>query len=185
MNPLTDTKPVRIQLKSPRSLHGLSQETLAYTAGLVVDGVHIGTVSNEGTGGCDRFTPMAKGIDFREAHRIYDDACLRVRDEFPKINIAEDGEPEDLIPDSLDMVCARLVIESDQLKRMRRMLRKQVLAYEAGRPAGPGAPLYQYRLDSPAALAGVAAAIRRKHPHAWILNEHPEDVAFEAFMMGA
>lgn len=179
------TSPISIELRSIKSHPALSRGTTAYNAKIMVDGVVLGEVSNDGNGGCDRFHPLAKGLDFREAHRLYDDACRRVKTEMPKQNLADPGEPENLIDDDMDFLCARLVGRSELLKRMRRMMKTKVLMFEKGRPAKAGTPLYEYRLASPIALAGVATAIRKKHPDAWILNEQPEDQALAAMEMAA
>lgn len=172
---------IKVELKSIKSYPAMSEETTAYSAKIVVDGVLLGEVSNEGHGGCDRF--QATGKDIREANRLYDEACRRVKDEMPKVDLADPGEPENLIEDSMDFLCARIVADHDLLKRMRRMMKTKVLVFDKGLPEKPGAPLYEYRLSSPTSLAGVAAGIRRKHPDAWILNEHSEEVALAALKM--
>jgi len=174
---------IAVELKSIKSYPALSQETAAYSAKLVVDGVVLGEVSNDGHGGCDRFQPQAKGLTSREANVLYDEACRRVKAEMPKQNLAHPGQPERLVEDDMDFLCARLVADADLLKRMKRMMKTKVLVFDKGRPTAQGTPLYEYRLSSPTALAGVAAGIRRKYPDAWILNEQTEEDAFAAMRL--
>lgn len=46
----------RLELRRVRIHAGLSEETIAFTADLYLDGVKRGQVANEGTGGANRFT---------------------------------------------------------------------------------------------------------------------------------
>lgn len=172
---------IKVELKSIKSYPSMSRGTAAYSAKILVDGVLLGEVSNDGNGGCDRF--QATGKNVREANSLYDEACRRVKDEMPRVDLADPGEPENLIEDSMDFLCARIVADHDLLKRLRRMMKTKVLVFDKGRPDRRGAPLYEYRLSSPASLPGVAAGIRRKHPDAWILNEQSEEDAIAALKL--
>lgn len=177
------TNPIHVELKSIKIHASLSEETTAYTAKIFVDGVMLGEVSNSGQGGCDRFQAVKKSPE--NAYRLYDEACRRVKEELPKQNLADHGEPENLVEDDMDFLCARLVGDEDLLKRMRRLMKTRVLMFDKGMPTAPGASLYEYKLQSPTVLAAVAAAIRRKHPDAWILNEQTEEVALKAMKLAA
>lgn len=177
------TTPIKVELKSIRTHASLSEETTAYSAKIVVDGVMLGEVSNSGQGGCDRFQAVKKSPE--GAYRMYDEACRRVKAEMPRQNLADPGEPENMVDDDMDYLCSRLVADDDLRKRMRRMMKTRVLVFEKGRPTVPGTPLHEYRLQSPTVLSAIATSIRRRHPDAWILNEQTEDEAMEAIRLAA
>ncbi len=53
--------PVAITLKNLRVVASMSRESLCYTATVVVDGQTVGTIENEGRGGCSHLRPAERG----------------------------------------------------------------------------------------------------------------------------
>jgi hypothetical protein len=172
--------PIAIELKSIKLDQRASEETYAYSAKLFVDGVHVCDVANDGRGGCDRMVGPGKGIAYGDAHRLYDEACRRVTAEMPKQNLADPGEPENLVEDSMDFLCARLVTRDILAKKAARDVKRTVMFFKEGLPAdGARAPIYSFRLDGDPQR--LYAHIRTKHPEAWILNEHPMEEIVKAY----
>lgn len=171
---------IKIELKSIKVDRRASEETTAYSAKLFVDGRHVCDVANSGTGGADRMIGCGKGLDYGQSSRLYDEACRRVAAEMPKQNLADPGEPENLADDSMDFLCARLVGDFEIAKTMAKDLRRNLLFYASGLPGeGATAPLMAIRMDS--GIVDAAGRVRAKHPDAWILNEHDEAQALEAY----
>lgn len=178
------TTPVTIELKSIKVDNRLSRGTYAYSAKLLVDGVHICDVGNDGNGGADRFLGPAKGLDYREASRLYDEASARVAAEYPQQNLADPGEAPNMVADSLEFLCARLVEDHLLLKAMIKDMKRNVLFFADGLPgADAKAPLKMYRIDAPKGHGPdrLIAHIRAQNPKAYILNEQSESDAAIAY----
>ena len=172
--------PIDIALKSVKVDNRASEETYAYSAKLMLDGVHVCDVANDGRGGCDRMVGAGKGKEYGESLRLYDEISRRVPLEMPKQNLADPGEPENLVDDSLDFLCARLVTRNILSKQAARDVKRKVLFFQDGLPAeGAKAPIYAFRLEGDPAT--IYARIRAKHPNAWILNEHTPDEMVTAY----
>lgn len=102
------SKPI-IKLTAIKLHQGLSQETPAYTANLLVDGKKIGTLSNDGHGGCDYF---------HGDWEVYGKVNERVK------NHAEN----DIEKYGLECVCHTLVWQSADIKKMKGILRRKIVA---------------------------------------------------------
>lgn len=111
-----------IELKNIKVARSLSEETLAFTANLYVNGFHAYAVSNHGTGGCNSYYPVGK--DVPSIKSIEDDIVAQGKAK------ADDFE-------ILDCYLGDLIEDEDARKRLRRMIKSQivVLVDNKGQPA--------------------------------------------------
>lgn len=174
----------KIELKAIKVDRRASQETIAYSANLFVDGRHIAVVGNDGHGGSDRFIGPGKGLEYSEAFRAYNETTRRVRAESPQVNLADPGQPANMVEDDLDFMCQRLVDDYQIAKEMDAMLRRQVIFFENGAPdEGKTAPLFSYRIPDPkiGATLQFLNQIKQRYPNVYILNEQTRADALAAF----
>lgn len=155
-------KPI-ITLKKIKSLASLSEETIAYTADLYVDGVLLGYVSNHGQGGADEFYP-AKGKTYND----YMEADKRIKETYPKSKVF--GMELD---ESLESLC-QTIVEHERLKtNFRSKLSRYFLMEEEG-------GIFQVKKAKGREAAHVAF-LKKGHPKATILNELSFDAAWELY----
>lgn len=156
------TKPI-ITLKKVKSLASLSEETIAYTADLYVDGVLLGHVSNHGQGGADEFHP-AKGKTYND----YMEADKRVKATYPKSKVF--GME---LEESLESLCQTMV-EHERLKTNFRstLSRRWVLA--------DGGKIYTAKKIKGREAAHLAK-LKQSYPKAVFLNELAFDAAWELY----
>ena len=155
---------MKIDLKSIQYAAFSSEETNCYSASLHVNGRKIGTVSNDGRGGCDRFHGD------HAAYRAADDWC---RANLPKWT-GFDGEALDT---GLEHHCVTLVDDWLAARHLRSALRMNVVFVhpDDGR-------LYQVRhRGKPEA---TISAVERQHPGSSILNSQPFDAALAVYRAG-
>lgn len=155
---------MNIELKNIQYAAFASEETACYSASLYVDGKKIGTVSNDGHGGPDRFHG--------------DQAAYEKANQW----LAENHSPVDLFHGQpmlmdMEMHCARLLDEHLMAKELKRAMRSKVLFY---------------RPDEKAIMQLGWKGVRKiderhihqaeiKHPDAVILNTLPFSEALAAY----
>lgn len=152
---------MKIELKSIQYSAFASQETSCYSANLYVDGRKIGTVGNDGQGGCDRF---------HGDRAAFDAADLWCRTNLPKW-AGLDGETLDT---DLELHCGALIDDWLAAKHLRSTLRANVMFLHPvdGR-------LYQVRHKGE--IARTTAAVTRQHPGATVLNSQPFEAALALY----
>ncbi len=104
---------MKIELKNIKISSFLSQETTAYTAALYVDGRKIGTVENDGHGGCDLFSPE----NGQEDYERFDAA--------EALSKAATG-------DDIEMVCAKALDDHETAKDLKRLMKSKILYTKDG-----------------------------------------------------
>lgn len=141
-----------------------SQETNCYTANLYVDGRKIGTVGNDGHGGCDYFHGD------QAAYKAADAWC---RETLPKW----EGLRGDLLDTDLELHCGRLIDDWMAARELRSTLRSNVLftSTSDGR---------LYQVDHRGQLDATVMAVARAHPGAAILNSKPFEEALALYHAG-
>jgi hypothetical protein len=151
---------MKIELKSIKYAAFASQETSCYSATLWVDGVKIGTVENDGHGGCDSFWGD---------QQIFDKANAWCKENLPKWD-GYDGEPHDT---DLEMHCGTLLVQWLCRRDLKRLMAKKVVFKT---PDG------MYEVAHKGNLNSTVARMRDKYPDAQILNTMAFDDALEIFM---
>ena len=152
---------MKIELKSVRHSAFASHETNCYTAGLHVDGRRIGTVGNDGQGGCDRFDG--------------DRAAYAATDVWCRANLLKWTGLGDTPQDTdLEHHCGTLLDDWLAAKHLRSTLRTNVMFVN---PAD--GRLYQVRHRG--AVDRTIAAIARQHPGADVLNAQPFETALARY----
>lgn len=154
----------KIELRKVKVHAGLSEETVAYTADLYVDGKLFAHASNRGHGGPDEFVP-AKGFGYQDVVALE----ARVKETYPKTEFY--GK---VLDESLEALCQGLA-EQDRLKtNFRSKLSRQfVMVEHDGR-------VYQAK-KAKGREAEHLAKLKASHPRAKILNELPVDAAWELY----
>ena len=152
---------MKIELKAIKHTAFSSEETNCYTASLYVDGRKIGTVGNDGRGGCDSFHGDCA------AHAAADAWC---RANLPKWT-GHDGTPIDT---DLEAHCGTLVDDWLAARHLRSTLRTNVLFIK---PAD--GLLYQVRHRGQPDRTVAAIALR--HPGADVLNGRPFEAALALY----
>ena len=155
---------MKIELKAIQYAAFSSEETNCYSASLYVDGRKIGTVGNDGRGGCDRFHGD------RAAHTAADEWC---RANLPKW----DGLGCRPVDTDLELHCGRLLDDWLASREMKKTLHTCVLFINQR-----DGKLYQVRHRGE--IARTIAAIACKHPGATVLNGLPVDKALDLYRQG-
>lgn len=168
---------IQIELRNIKHAAFASEETLCYSATLYADGVKLGEVSNDGHGGCDMFHP-APGKSWAD----YNAADARVKAEHPPLDMTAYGMAEPMAQ-SLECLCATIVEQEQERKRLARMLKASLLFFKTP-PTGEGAALYSIKLKGHPASA-AALVVKRGNPDAVILNGMPEAEALALLAMAA
>lgn len=159
---LEQRKP-KIELKKVKVAASLSEETVAYTADVYVDGKLFAHASNHGHGGPDLFHP-AKGFG------VSDVVALEklVKETYPKTEFF--GK---LLDESLEAICQGLA-EQDRLKtNFRSKLSKHFVMEDGGK-------IYQAKKAKGREVEHLAK-LKAAHPRARILNEMPFDAAWDVY----
>lgn len=149
---------MKIELKSIKYAAFASQETSCYSANLYVDGKKIGTVANEGHGGCDSF--HGDWESFKKA------------DEWCKANLpkwASYGETKLTNETDLEMHCGNLLETFLVTRDYKRAIKTKVLF----RKAEGGI----YEMKHHGHVAQAIASIVKSNPNAEILNNMSLDAA--------
>lgn len=169
---------IKIELTNIKHAAFSSEETHCYSATLIVDGVKLGTVSNDGHGGCDMFHP-APGKSWDD----YKAADARCAAELPGFDLAAYGSTG-IMAASLEGECSERVNEWLRRRDLRRLLGRS-LVYFKTRPTAPGAPMYAAKLVKGHPVAAHALRCKQANPEAVVLNVLPEDEALALFAMAA
>lgn len=155
------TKPT-IELRGIKHSASLSEETPAYTATLLVNGVVFGEVSNHGQGGSDEF--HSKVHSYKDLKALDD----LVASTYPKVE-AFGME----LTESVEMLCHGIVYEEQERKNLRSMLSRKFLYIKAD-------GVYTVA-KAKGKEAAHLSALKGKNPTAVFLNEMAFDDAFAAF----
>lgn len=159
---------MKITIANLKHSESLSEETNAYTATVLVDGVRAFHASNHGTGGPDLYHPI-QGYTGPSESEIND----WLKDNTPKIKTY--GMELD---NSLDIVVGDLIIEKLRDSRLKRLLRTKILVIDDkdGEPA-----LYTYKgKPTDQNLGSMRAAILGQKVSGRLVNGGGEDIMAEA-----
>lgn len=159
---------MKITIANLKHSESLSEETNAYTATVLVDGVRAFHASNHGTGGPDLYQPI-QGYTGPSESEIND----WLKDNTPKIKTY--GMELD---NSLEIVVGDLIIEKLRDSRLKRLLRTKILVIDDkdGEPA-----LYTYKgKPTDQNLGSMRAAILGKKVSGRLVNGGGEDIMAEA-----
>ncbi|MES1915318.1 MAG: hypothetical protein MHM6MM_007287 [Cercozoa sp. M6MM] len=156
---------MKIELKSIKYAAFSSEETSCYQANLYVDGKKIGSVSNEGHGGCDNF------YGDREAFDRADKWC---RANLPKWKLDCGANPDEEHETDLEMHCATLLQNHLIKQDYQRTVRKKLLIVY---PDKQGV----YQINHGGQVELTAAKLREQRPTAKVLNLLPLDEALTIY----
>lgn len=162
----------RITIKGLKVAEFASEETTCFTATVYFDGVKVGTVSNDGHGGCnDWHTVNSNAFEDAEAFAK----------SLPATTYESEGVVHEL-PTDLDSVIDDLCDEEREGKRLRRIFlnlyrRKVAYVFDGSvwtlkRPLPPAGPARDVLLDN----------LIKKFPTAMVLCRLPEADAFAIWM---
>lgn len=117
---------MKIELKSLKVSKSLSEETTAYTATIVIDGVPAFHASNHGTGGPDSYHPIAP-FTYADEKRI---------DEWLKVNRKPSESHGITLEYDLELEVGDLIAKDECSKALKRMLKAKivVLGEDKGKP---------------------------------------------------
>lgn len=149
---------MKIELKSIKYAAFASQETSCYNANLYVDGKKIGTVANEGHGGCDSF--HGDWETFKKA----DEWC---KANLPKWSLNDDEEATH--ETDLEMHCGNLLETFLVTRDVKRALKTKVLFRK------PEGGIYEMKHHGHVEQA--VASILKTNPKADVLNNMPIEEA--------
>lgn len=147
---------MEITLKNIKIADFLSQETTAYIATLYIDGRKIGTVENDGHGGCDLFHPE----NGQDSYKRFD---------------AAEAWSKAATGDDLEMVCAKLLDDYETAKDLKRLLKSKILYTKDG-------DLFEMRWRNCRKLeAKHFQVFAKKHPTVVTLNSMPFNEALAVY----
>lgn len=159
---------MKITLANLRHSPSLSQETHAYTATVLVDGVRAFEASNHGTGGPDMYHPV-KG---------YSGPSVGDVDAWLKDNTPADESHGIRLDNCLEFVVGDLINEEIARKRLNRLLSAKILVIDQSK--GEDA-LFTYKAKpTPESLARMAAAIAAGKVKGRLVNGGDEAILAEA-----
>jgi hypothetical protein len=162
---------MKIELTGIEHSERMSEETSCYSAFLIIDGKKIGTVSNDGHGGCDSFRPMGKTPEDWKA----DQAIYNAADSFCRTLPPIEAYGRKLSND-LEMVCAGLLEDWMIGKDFDKARRKAALAVEPGKRG-----VRQWGIPKGSTVDAAVASVAKNHPHLIILNTLPRAEAVALF----
>lgn len=113
---------MKIEIKNVKYAAFASEETSCFNATLYIDGVKFGTVSNEGRGGCNRYSDRAVEVKINEYAKT-----------LPKIK----AYGVEITPDA-DTLIGDLLDEFLKLKDLKKACAKKTLFRKAGETYGDG-----------------------------------------------
>ncbi len=152
---------MKIELKNVHYAAFASEETSCYSASLYVDGTKIGTVSNDGHGGCDSFHGD------QAAYRAADAWC---RGNLPKI-VFGDRPPLDA---DIETHCGALLVQWLLARDLKRDMKTKILMRD---PDDGKVYAVKHRGRPEATIAGID----KRYPGAAILNRLPFDAALAIY----
>lgn len=155
---------MKIELRNVKHAKFASEETECFQAVIYLDGIEVGSVSNEGHGGCNYYTNPTT----RERLNVYGKTLPKRVTKYKK----DDGSFYELDYDA-DILIGDALIRALESKRLKTMLRTKVVMLDAGK-------IYTLRVE-PFSIAGV----KIKYPTAKILNELPFEEALDTFLENA
>ncbi len=118
MNISTDgVREMKVELKNLKIAHHLSEETLAFTADVFVDGVKAGTVKNDGQGGSD--------ICNLGSYKVKLEAWAKTQERDPLF-------PDDEM--NLELMFSRLIDEAESRAKLRKLRSRSLLFQLKGDP---------------------------------------------------
>ena len=145
---------IKVELRNIRTNERFSVETDCFTARLVLDGVDVGEVRNDGRGGPDNFHP-ASGHSWD----TYREAEKPVAADYPPVDLTDIGVPGETMAQSLESLCCDLVNDHITTRDLRRKMGRQILLFEPG-------PREVYGVKVAAIDAATIARIGAKYPTA-------------------
>lgn len=152
---------MKIELKAIQYSAFASQETNCYSANLYVDGKKIGTVSNQGHGGCDLF------YGDQEAYQEADKWC---RENLPKWSLG--GGSSEAYETDLEQHCGDLLATWLDSRDLKRRMRNHIVFRMDG-------SLYLAKFTGDQTVA--ASQVQKRHPTAKVLNTLPFDQALTIY----
>ena len=145
----------KLTLKKLNTAPHLSEETVAFTADLYVDGKKAFHVSNRGNGGPNLYTP-------------YDNApTLFQLEAWAQKTTGETFE-------ALDMIVGKIADQMEQEKMLKRSFKNQVLMIYGDKMFG-----WKFKKSDPRSLASIRTIIDKQYPNAIVLNDMPIEKATE------
>ncbi|WP_375262499.1 hypothetical protein [Palleronia sp.] len=154
---------MKIELKSIKYAAFSSEETSCYSATLYVNSKKIGTVSNDGHGGPDRF--------------YGDHAAFAAADAWCKANLPRWQMNDQSFETDLEMRCGQLVDEWLVARDLKTALRTKVLLRDTD------GLIYQVRHRGH--VSATVEAVKERHPGAAILNTLPFEEALKLYRSAA
>lgn len=154
-----------IELKNIKHAAFASEETSCYEASLYVEGKRIGTVSNDGHGGPDRF---------HGDQAIYAKANKWLADNYSPVDLFH----SQTTPMDMELYCARLLDEHLVTKDLKRAMKSKVLFYQPGVKAIMQLGWKGVRKIDERHINQAA----QERPDAVILNTLPFDEALAAYL---
>ena len=151
---------MKIELKAIQYAAFSSEETSCYSANLYIDDRKIGTVDNDGRGGCDRF--------------LGDHAAFAAADAWCKANLPRWQHDERSFETDLEMRCAQLLNNWIAARDLKTAFRTKVVMRD---PANGNL----YTIKHRGRIDGTINGIGKRHPGAVILNTLPFDEALTLF----
>lgn len=146
----------RVELKNVKHSAFASQETHCFEATVYIDGKRMGTVSNDGHGGCDNYSSE----ELREA-------LERIAATLPHMDLADIGAPGRTMPESAETVIGDLVNKWLEARDMKCLCARKTLFRKPGESYQKG----EYHTINAKFSPQVKAQIAAKYPGAEILNE--------------
>ena len=157
----------KVELRGIQVHLGLSDETPAYTARLLVDGVHFADVRNDGHGGCDLVdAPKGEEKDFRDRLEALE---AMIAETYPETDMSQ--YKMDPMKESLEGVCHGLVWLHVDQRNFRSQLSRNLMALDDGK-------IWAWTKRGHD-LDVMRGGIKAKRPDATFLNDLPFDEAFQ------
>lgn len=156
-SPLLPALPLetKITLKSLQVANHLSEETVAFSADLYVDGKKAFHVSNRGNGGPNSYTPY---VNVPTLFQLETWAQRKTGETF----------------EALDLIVAQIADKMEQEKMLKRSFKTQVLMIDGGKMFG-----WKLQKNNPNSLAAIKNQIAKQYPSATVLNDMPIEQAAE------
>lgn len=165
---------MKIELKNIKHSEWASEETDCYQATLHVDGQKIGTVGNDGHGGCDYFHPNSAAD--RAAFKAADEWCKANLPKHP-LGIEDEHGNQQMMDTDLELRCGELLARHLREKDLKKLLRKAVVF----KPNGAN-EIRQFTWKNTSKIdERHVEAVRKKGEPITILNDLPFDQALDLF----
>ena len=141
---------MRIELKKLKVVNALSEETTCYTAEIWVDGARAFLASNRGHGAADDFHQVG----------VVSEASV---DAWLAANRQPARFGDTVLEHTLEFEVAALITKTEEVKRIRRSFKKQLIVIDDGKVFG-------YPLKG-RSMNAVAEAMRRTRPGIRVVND--------------